>query len=467
MQHTTLSKLSSDYVLKLSSSLCEPEWLSEYRKNSINIYNKLGDEVSPLYNKYSDASKMDHNQIRLSNKSQSVIPDFIKNRIHELDNTANIIQIGSNIHQIYIPNKIKLEDLHISSIHEAIKNDENSKINKLFQTIDPKKDKYVALNNAAFDSGISINVPDNVNINEPIHIICCLNNNISTISRHIINVGENSNLEIIQEIYAPESQTQNAYIELLDSTVSSNSKLTFTSLQVMNQKAVNFSTRRNTINVDGKANYYLGLFGAMLSRYKINHHLVGSGSTVNDYEVIFGDHNQSFDISSNVHHEKPSTTAKIIEKSILKDQSKSLFKGMIRINEQANKSQSFLSGRSILLSKNAKSDAIPSLEILTNDVKATHSASVSQIDDELIFYIQSRCLTKEDAERIIIEGFLEPMSRNMSYQARAWIAYLIESKWNNQDLTIHTNEQLKKLVEIEETRYNEIETELEKHYKYR
>ena len=151
----------------------------------------------------------------------------------------------------------------------------------------------------------------------------------------------------------------------------------------------------------------------------------------------------------------------------MKDRAKSLFKGMIRINKNANKSRSFLSGRSILLSKDAKSDSIPSLEILTNDVKATHSASVSQIDDELIFYLQSRCLNKRDAERIIIEGFLEPMSRSMSYQIRAWIAYLIESKWQNLDLTINTSEQLKKLIEVEETRYNEKETEIDTHYKYR
>ncbi|KAG2474087.1 MAG: Iron-sulfur cluster assembly protein SufD, partial [Nitrosopumilales archaeon] len=195
---------------------------------------------------------------------------------------------------------------------------------------------------------------------------------------------------------------------------------------------------------DGKINWYLGLFGALLSRYRIGYHLNGTGASANDSEVIFGNIDQSFDLQTNVVHNSPATEARVNEKSILKDKSKSLFKGMIRINENASKAQSFLSGRSILLDKNAKSDAIPGLEIFTNDVKATHSASVAQIDEEQIFYLNTRCLSHSEAERVIVEGFLEPLSRKMSYQVRAWIAYLIESKWQGRELTINTDEELRK-----------------------
>ena len=106
------------------------------------------------------------------------------------------------------------------------------------------------------------------------------------------------------------------------------------------------------------------------------------------------------------------------------------------------------------------------MEIFTNDVKATHSASVAQIDEEQIFYLKTRCLSHEEAERTIVEGFLEPLSRKMSFQVRAWIAYLIESKWDNRELSINTDEELAKFVEIEETRYDE-NSEVEQHYKYR
>ena len=269
----------------------------------------------------------------------------------------------------------------------------------------------------------------------------------------------------IRDRYSPKNEQQ-AYLELMNTSIGANSNLDVTTLQMMDQSSINFSTRNSQLAQDSKINWYLGLFGAMLSRYRIDYHLNGTGAMANDSEVIFGNKEQSFDLNTIVNHNKESTEGKVVEKSILKDKSKSLFKGMIRINENAAHSNSFLSGRSILLDKGAKSDAIPGLEILTNDVKATHSASVAQIDEEQIFYLGSRCLSRAEAERIIVEGFLEPLSRSMSYQVRAWIAYLIESKWEGKELSINNDEQLKALVEVEETRYNE-HAEIEQHYKYR
>ncbi len=310
-------------------------------------------------------------------------------------------------------------------------------------------------------------VPKNLILDEPIHILSSLSlDGISTISRNVIVVDESSKVNIVQELYAPKSSKQQAYLELLNTNVAANAQLDVTTLQMMDQSTVNFSTRRTDVAQDGKINWYLGLFGTLLSRYRISYHLNGTGASANDSQVIFGNNDQSFDLQTNVIHESPATEGRVNEKSILKDKSKSLFKGMIRINENASKSQSYLSGRSILLDKGAKSDAIPGLEIFTNDVKATHSASVAQIDEEQIFYLNTRCLSRSEAERVIVEGFLEPLSRKMSYQVRAWIAYLIESKWKGHELTINTDEELRKFVEIEETRYDE-NAEIEQHYKYR
>ena len=466
MQKLALSTISSNHINEISSLRNEPAWLKEYRKNSLSIYQELPIETSPLYNKYTDAKRMNPEQVSLAIDSEKSVPDFLKNRLNELSNETCIVQIGSNIHTINIPDELKSKGLVISSIDDALKN-YGEIIQKTLESTNSKEDKFTALNNAAFNSGIFIYIPRNLILEKPIHLISSLSiDGTSTISRNIIVTEESSKASIVQELYAPKTQGQQAYLELLNVSVGQNSQLDGTTLQMMEQSAVNFSTRKSIIDQDGKVNWYLGLFGAMLSRYRIDYYLNGTGASVNDTEVIFGNNEQSFDIFSKVTHEKPSTEGKVIEKSILKDKSKSLFKGMIRINEKASKSNSFLSGRSILLDKGAKSDAIPGLEIFTNDVKATHSSSVAQIDEEQIFYLQTRCLNRKEAERIIIEGFLEPLSRKMSTQVRAWIAYLIESKWEGKELAINTDEQLKAIVEVEETRYNE-NAEIEQHYKYR
>lgn len=461
-----LSTINTTHVDEISTSKNEPDWLKQYRKNSFSIYQSLPPEVSPLYSKYTDAKRMDPAQVSLSLSSESAIFDSLKPRLQELESEINIIQNGSNIYRINIPDEIKSKGLVVSSIYDAIKTDGET-VKKILESSDPKEDKYTALNNAAFNSGIFIKIPRNLILEKPIHIVSSISpDGTSTISKNIIVAEESSKASIVQELYAPKSSKQQAYLELLTVTANQDSQLRLTSFQAMDQSAVSFSTRSCTLFQDAKISSYLGLFGSMLSRYRTNYYLNGVGSSVQDAEVVFGNNDQSFDLSSNLIHQKPSTEGQVIQRSVLKNKSKSLFKGMIKILETASQSKSFLSGRSILLDKDAKSDAIPGLEILTNDVKATHSASVAQIDEEQIFYLGSRCLDRSDAEKIIIEGFLEPMSRVMSYQVRAWISYLIESKWQNRDLVIKSDEQLKSIVEVEEVRYKEAD-QLETHYKYR
>lgn len=466
MSQEILSKLNSSHIDKISSSTNEPDWLKDYRKTSLSIYDSLPIEMSPLYNKYTDAKKLDPEKVSLSTLTSQIIPSFLTKRLGELEHELSIIQIGTNIHKINLSDDLKSKGLVISSISDAIKNNPEL-VKRALEISNSKDDKFTALNNAAFNSGVFIHIPRNLILDKPIHFLICLSEDgHSVISRNIIFADESSKATVVQEMYSPKTEIQQAYLELLNTSLASNAQLDITTLQMMDQHAVNFSTRRTDLAQDSKVNWYSGLFGSMLSRYKIDYYLNGSGASSNDSEVIFGNDEQSFDIQTNVNHESPSTEGRVVEKSILRNKSKSLFKGMIRIKENATKSNSFLSGRSILLDKDAKSDAIPGLEIFTNDVKATHSASVAQIDEEQIFYLKSRCLSHEEAERTIVEGFLEPLSRKMSFQVRAWIAYLIESKWDNRELTINTDEELTKFVEVEETRYNE-DAEIEQHYKYR
>lgn len=462
----TLSKLNTSHIDDISSSRNEPDWLKDYRKNSLSVYDSLPIEMSPLYNKYTDAKKMDPEKVALSASTTETIPSFLTKRLGELENEICIIQIGTNIHKINLPEDLKSKGLVVSSISDAIQNN-SELVKKALEASNSKDDKFTALNNAAFNSGVFIHIPRNLVLEQPIYFLSCLSDDgLSTISRNVIFADESSKATIVQELYSPKTEIQQAYLELLHTNLAANAHLDITTLQMMDQHTVNFSTRQTNLAQDAKVNWYSGLFGSMLSRYKIDYFLDGSGASSNDSEVIFGNNEQSFDIQTNVIHESPSTEGRVVEKSILRNKSKSLFKGMIRIKEKATKSNSFLSGRSILLDKDAKSDAIPGLEIFTNDVKATHSASVAQIDEEQIFYLKTRCLSHEEAERTIVEGFLEPLSRKMSFQVRAWIAYLIESKWENRELTINTDEELAKFVEVEETRYNE-DSEIEQHYKYR
>ena len=161
MSSFVLSNLGSSHIEEISEANNDPIWLREYRKNALAVFQQLPQEVSPLYNKYSDANKMDSEQITFSLSSDSTIPDFVKDRLLEIGENPCIVQIGTNIHKINLPSELKDKGVIICSIQDAIKNHAD-KIKKSFEETDSKRDKYIALNNAFFNSGIFIYIPKNL-----------------------------------------------------------------------------------------------------------------------------------------------------------------------------------------------------------------------------------------------------------------------------------------------------------------
>jgi len=187
MQQLTLSSLTENHIDEISSTNNEPSWLKQYRKNSFTVYQDLPTEVSPLYNKYSDVNRMDPEQVSLSLSSDKSIPDFLKERLNEISKDTSIVQIGSNIQQINLLEDLKSKGLVISSIDEGMKN-HSEIIRKSLEKTNPKEDKYTALNNAFFNSGIFIYIPKNMILEKPIHIVSSLPlDETSTISRSVIH----------------------------------------------------------------------------------------------------------------------------------------------------------------------------------------------------------------------------------------------------------------------------------------
>jgi len=470
----SLSSLDDKYVKEKSNMNSEPEWLTEIRNNAFSNYSSLPHEVSPLYKKYSDANLLYPDRVYLSQGTKEYIPEeYLNERIKELDKETSILKIGSSIVHSKISDKLSNQGVVISDLKSAIKNYGSIIRDRLYSNqLNYSEDKFLALELSCFDSGIFVYIPRNVIIDESIRIVDVLPpDGTSSITRNIVISESNSKASIVQEVYSNkqlDDKIQQSLFELLECYVGSNSQLEVITLQAMNEKdSVNFSNRKAFIEKDGKMSWYMGLFGAQLSRYKIDNIMKGEGAIAEDVEIIFGTNDQSFDVTSNLIHYGPNTRGRVLSKSVMKDKSKSLFKGMIKIEKNAKSAESFLAGHAILLDKGAKSDTIPGLEIETNEVRATHSASVAQIDENQIFYLMCRGLSNEEAKREIVSGFLEPLSRKMGPTIRAWVNYLIENKWLGKPLMLKTDEAMEHILEVEKSRYRETEDIFEKHYKYR
>jgi len=468
---TSLSSIDSGYVDSLAGT--EPGWLAAMRKQAFSQYQLLPAEVSPLYSKYSDINKIKPQNVHFGATTQAALGKDLSDRLKELEGDTGVLQVGQEINKIFVRDSVAKQGVIVSGIQEAV-----SKHGDLIKSLMEENqlnyvdDKFLALEAAAFQSGVFIYIPKNVALEDPIRLITSLAvDGTSLISRNIVVADTGSKATVVQELYASGSSgrqdVQQGYFELMETHVNPNAHLEMVTLQAMGADTVNVSNRKAFVERDAKMSWYIGMFGSLLSRYKTDSIMKDAGASAEDVEIIFGVGNQSFDVMSNLIHHGQYSRGRVLVKSVLKDTSKSLFKGMIKIGKDGKGTESYLAGHAILLDKGSKSDSIPGLEIETNEVKATHSASVAQIDENQIYYLSTRGLTREGAKREIVSGFLEPLSRKMGPTIRAWVNYLIENKWQGRQLMLRTDEAMEQILEVEKSRYRETQDIFEKHYKYR
>lgn len=470
---STLASIDSHYLESLIDK--EPIWLSSMRKKVFSQYESLPPEVSPLYSKYSDVNKIKSESVRLAPSSARPInlSKDLSDRLKELEQETGILQVGQETSRIFVSDSLAKHGIVVSGIREAL-----SKYGDLIKSymdanpINYMEDRYLALEASAFQSGVFVYIPKNIVLEDPIRIITSLaDDGTSLIARNIIVSDTGSKATLVQELYAPGSsgrqEIQQGYFELMETHVNPNAHLELVTLQAMSSDTINVSNRKAFVERDGKMSWYIGMFGSLLARYKTDSIMKEPGASSEDVEIIFGAGNQSFDVTSNLIHNGQHSRGRVLVKSVLKDTSKSLFKGMIKIGKDGKGTESYLAGHAILLDRGAKSDSIPGLEIETNEVKATHSASVAQMDETQLYYLMTRGLSREGAKREIVSGFLEPLSRKMGPTIRAWVNYLIENKWQGKPLMLRTDEAMEQILEVEKTRYRETQDLFEKHYKYR
>ncbi|MGH9991531.1 MAG: SufB/SufD family protein [Nitrososphaera sp.] len=474
MTYTTLSSVSDKYVESLAES--EPEWLISMRRDAFSQYQSLPAEVSPLYSKYSDVNMIKPQSMQLAGSElqpEVAIDKDLADRLKELEQETGVLNVSRMPSKIFIRDSVSKQGIIVSTIKDALANHEELVRSHLdANPLNYLEDKFLALEASAFQSGVFIYIPKNVILEDPIRIITSLSDDrTSMISRNIVVADVGSKATVVQELYAPgtteRQEVQQGYFELVETHVSPNAHLEMVTLQAMATDAINVSNRKAFVERDGKMSWYIGMFGSLLSRYKTDSIMKGAGASAEDVEIIFGAATQSFDVTSNLIHLGQYSRGRVLVKSVLKDTSKSLFKGMIKIGKNGKGTESYLASHAILLDRGSKSDSIPGLEIETNEVRATHSASVAQMDENQIYYLSTRGLSREGAKREIVAGFLEPLSRKMGPTIRAWVNYLIENKWQGKPLMIRTDEAMGQILEVEKSRYRETQDIFEKHYKYR
>jgi Fe-S cluster assembly protein SufD len=268
------------------------------------------------------------------------------------------------------------------------------------------EEKFTAHNAAAWKNGLLVEVPRGVVVEKPLYVrIANSVENGSVFFRLLVVAEPESQFTLIEE-YASDSPELTSYTNAAaELFVEQAARLEYVSIQDLSQETWHFATHHARVERDAELDWVAGGFGSKKGKIRIQNDLAGPGATSRVTGAYFADGAQHLDYDTFQEHIAPSTTSDFAFKGALRDRATSVWRGMIRVEPDAQKTNAYQENRNLLLSPQAHADSIPGLEIMANDVRCTHGATVGQVDREQLFYLMARGLSRAAAERLIVRGF--------------------------------------------------------------
>ena len=278
--------------------------------------------------------------------------------------------------------------------------------------------KFAALAAAMAERGILVYVPKGVQLEQPLHsILWGAGVGLAHFSHLMIYVDDGASLTYVHEAASPtETEGQTLHAGLVEVHVGAGSNLRFVELQSWGEHVWNFSHERAVVEQDGNLDWVFVAVGSELTKNFSDLDLLGQGSTGRMSGFYFTDGTQHLDHDTQQNHMAPNTTSDLLFKGALKDRSRSVWQGMIYVAPGAQKTDGYQANRNLILSEKARADSIPGLEICADDVRCTHGATVGKIDPDEVFYLLSRGIPYKEAERLVVEGFFEPIMQRIPFE---------------------------------------------------
>jgi Fe-S cluster assembly protein SufD len=269
-------------------------------------------------------------------------------------------------------------------------------------------EKFAAHNAAAWQAGLLVRVPKGVVVEQPLYVrVANAVEDGSLFWRLLVEVEESASLTLIEEYASARPDLRgysNAVAELF---VGPNAKLEYVSIQNLSKETWHFATHHARVDRDAELDWVAGGFGSKKGKVRIQNDLAGPGATSRVTGAYFADGEQHLDYDTFQEHIAPRTESDFAFKGALRDRASTVWRGMIRVENEAQQTNAYQENRNLMLSPKAHADSIPGLEILANDVRCTHGSTTGQVDREQLFYLMARGLSRQEAERIIVRGFFQ------------------------------------------------------------
>lgn len=294
----------------------------------------------------------------------------------------------------------------------------------------PLERKLWSLHSALLSGGYLLYVPAGVNVENPVHAFRYLDEEGGVLSTHSLIVAEaGASVTCIDEYVSPDMDRPALSLNGVEIFGAEGASVSYLALQQYGRGVTHFSMQHANTGRDSTLSGFNVTLGGDVARADVTSHLEGPGAKSEMLALWFGDRDQHFDHHTLQHHEAPSAHSDLLYKGALTSRARSVFRGLIRVNEGAQLTDAYQTNRNLLLSDDASAVTLPNLEIGADDVRCSHGATVGQVDESMLFYLMSRGLERQQAERLLVFGFFdEVLERVPGEGVRARIRESIEEK---------------------------------------
>jgi Fe-S cluster assembly scaffold protein SufB len=422
--------LSLDDVRTLSSGLSDPAPLRAVREDAHDRFLRLPLEPNPLYRGYGYFSNVDLRGIEPNARGRPVaLPP-------RLPGAVRIVHDASGT-RVELPPELRDAGVRVTPLAELWERTTET-VPQFLRGSEEPTDKLTALATALINRGYRLEIPDGAAAPVRVQDLVLLSLPHQAISvRRALRAGTGTQLLFTEETMSapavPDGQRLVASSTDLD--LGARAKAIFLTVHAPDLRAVGLYRRTATTGPDSRLGWLFNGLGGFRTKNRNRTALTGNGSVVDDLQTFFGARDQAFDSAVDLTHIGTDTHGQSITRGVFRDEARGMSRGLVRIEHEARKTVSFISEHAMLLSKGARSDTIPILEILCRDVKATHSTSVAPVDPEKVFYLESRGMDESESVRAIGEGFLSYVLERAPITGLRDILYpALAARWDDQEI---------------------------------
>ena len=429
--------LTREVIEQISEYKDEPQWMRDFRLKSFDHF-----ESRPTPNWGGDLEQIDfddiHYFVRASERAErdwDDVPEDIKKTFDRLGipeaERKFLAGVGAQYESEVVYHQVR-EDLEKQGVifldmdsglreHEDI-------VREYWATVIPPNDnKLAALNSAVWSGGSFVYVPKGVKVEMPLQAYFRINTeNMGQFERTLIIAEEDSEIHYIEGCTAPVYSTDSLHSAVVEIICKPGSRVRYTTVQNWSQNVYNLVTKRAVAQEGATMEWVDCNLGSKLTMKYPSIYLTGERAHGEVLSIAFAGDGQHQDAGAKIVHAAPKTTSSIFSKSISKDGGRSTYRGLLEVADGATETRSKVVCDALLLDEDSRSDTYPTIRIDENDADIGHEATVSKVGDDMLFYLQAHGLSEEEASKMIVNGFIEPVTKELPMEYAVELNRLIE-----------------------------------------